>query len=113
MTEISAATLPPERIVRLRAHETPVDRTPVDKTPMDRDLWQIAEAFEAVFLGEMLKHTGLGRMPEQFNGGVGERGFSDMLVQEYAAEIARDGSIGLAEHIHRSLLAKAGEAPQP
>ncbi len=101
MTEISATMIRTERPVLDRAQA------------VDQELWRIAEEFEAVFLGEMLKHTGLGQMPEHFNGGVGERGFSGMLVQEYAAEIARGGSIGLAEHIYRTLLDRAGEAPQP
>ena len=103
MTEISAATAPIERITPRRASEPKANE----------EMWRIAEEFEAVFLSEMLKHTGLGQMPETFNGGAGERGFSSMLVQEYAAEIARDGSIGLAEQIYRAMVARSGETPQP
>lgn len=62
-----------------------------------------AEALEASFLAEMLKHTGIGKMPESFNGGPGEAAFSDFLVHEYAEQIASTRSIGLADHIYRAL----------
>ena len=65
-----------------------------------------AEALEASFLAEMLKHTGIGKMPESFNGGPGEAAFSDFLVHEYAGKIASTRSIGLADHIYRALLEK-------
>ena len=66
-----------------------------------------AEALEASFLAEMLKHTGVGKMPEGFNGGPGEAAFSDFLVHEYAGKIASTRSIGLADHIYRALSERA------
>ena len=48
---------------------------------------------------EMLKHVGVGRMTEGFNGGPGEAAFTDMLTQEYAREISRSGGFGLADQI--------------
>ena len=68
-----------------------------------------AEALEASFLAEMLKHTGVGRMPESFNGGPGEAAFSDFLVHEYAAKISGTRSIGLADHIYRALSERVQE----
>lgn len=65
-----------------------------------------AEAFEAAFLAEMLRHAGLGRMPETFNGGAGEAAFAGTLVEAYANHIAGSASLGLAEQIHRALLAR-------
>ena len=59
--------------------------------------------FEATFLAEMLKHTGLGEMPEGFNGGAGEAAFSDFLVHEYAEAIASKRSTGLADQIYRAM----------
>ncbi len=59
--------------------------------------------FEATFLAEMLKHTGLGDMPEGFNGGPGEAAFSDFLVHEYAEAVASKRSTGLADQIYRAL----------
>jgi len=73
------------------------------------DLRRVAREFETAFLTEMLKHAGIGRMPETFNGGVGEEGFADMLTREYAAEIARTGRLGLAKMIWQSLEARGGQ----
>lgn len=75
-------------------------------------LRESAKALEATFLAEMLKHTGLGAMRESFNGGPGEAAFADHIATEYAKAIAKDGRIGLSEHIFRSLSSKM-EAEQP
>lgn len=64
---------------------------------------QAAVEFETVFLTEMLKHSGVGRMTEGFNGGQGEAAFADMLTREYAAGIARSGRIGLAESVFQAM----------
>ena len=64
---------------------------------------QSARAFETVFLTEMLKHSGVGKMGEHFNGGAGEAAFTDMLTQEYAREITRSGGVGLAEQIFQAM----------
>ena len=63
-----------------------------------------AERFEAAFLAEMLRHSGLGRMPESFNGGAGEAAFAGSLVQEYASRIAATGTLGIAEQIYNTLV---------
>jgi len=67
-----------------------------------------AKEFESVFLAEMLKHSGVGRMNEGFNGGPGEAAFTDMLTQEYAKEITRSGGVGLAEQVLEAM--RAAEA---
>lgn len=64
-----------------------------------------AQEFEAVFLTEMLKHAGMGKMSEVFNGGVGEAAFSDFLLREYAMDIAENRSIGIADRAFASLMA--------
>ena len=66
-----------------------------------------AERFEAAFLAEMLRHSGLGRMPESFNGGAGEAAFAGSLVQEYANRIAATGTLGIAEQIYDSLVERS------
>lgn len=72
--------------------------------PMENDgLRAVAERFESAFLAEMLRHSGLGKMPDSFNGGAGEAAFSGTLVQEYANRIAATGSLGIAERIYRTL----------
>ena len=72
----------------------------------DRALRDKAEAFEAVFLAEMLKQTGINAMPESYGGGAGEDAFASFLTQEYARLIAARGGLGLADHIFEALQAK-------
>lgn len=67
----------------------------------------LAKKFEASFLAEMLKHAGLGEMPEQFNGGAGEAAYSGFLVQEYADKIAETGRIGIADNVYAALKARS------
>jgi Rod binding domain-containing protein len=67
-----------------------------------------AEQFEAVFLTEMLKHTGLGAMTANFNGGPGEAAFSDFLTREYAEEIAKSRSTGIADQVFDLLRQRSG-----
>ena len=76
-----------------------------DKLPTMRQaaMREAAVEFETVFLTEMLKHSGVGRMIEGFNGGQGEAAFADMLTREYAAGIARSGRIGLAEQVLQAM----------
>jgi Rod binding domain-containing protein len=77
----------------------------------DGQLRQAAEAFEAVFLTEMLKHTGVGAPRETLGGGAGEQAFSTFLVEEYADLMARQGGIGLADQIYADLKARIGDVP--
>jgi Rod binding domain-containing protein len=62
-----------------------------------------AEAFEATFLAEVLKHSGLNALPTSFGGGAGEEAFSSFLTQEYARLMSARGGIGLAEQIFEIL----------
>ncbi|MEM7530282.1 MAG: rod-binding protein [Pseudomonadota bacterium] len=55
-----------------------------------------AVAFEAAFLTEMLRHTGLGRAPGLMGGGAGEAQFAPMLLEAVATEIARSKPLGIA-----------------
>ena len=62
-----------------------------------------AEAFEAAFLAEVLKHSGLNALPSGFGGGAGEEAFSSFLTQEYARLMSERGGIGLAEQVFEIL----------
>lgn len=62
-----------------------------------------AQAFEAAFLAEMLKHTGINSTPETGGGGAGEDAFASFLTGEYARLIAERGGIGLAEQIFNAI----------
>jgi peptidoglycan hydrolase FlgJ len=65
-----------------------------------------AEAFEAAFLAEMLKHSGVNTLPEGFGGGAGEEAFAGFLTQEQARLMAARGGIGLAEQIFNQIVRK-------
>jgi Rod binding domain-containing protein len=73
-------------------------------------LREAAQALEAGFLTEMLKHSGLGRTPEAMGGGAGEDAFASLLAREQAEAMAEAGGIGLARSIYEAL-ARA-EAPR-
>lgn len=95
-------------IERARAGDAGIGRQTTTITANRPDpLRASAEALEASFLAEMLKHTGVGKMPDSFNGGPGEAAFSGFLVNEYAESIASTRSIGLADHIYRALSERA------
>lgn len=62
-----------------------------------------ADRFETAFLAEMLRHTGIGKMPATFNGGAGEAAFSGFMTWEYAEEITKRGTIGIADQVYEAL----------
>ncbi len=69
---------------------------------------EAAQAFEAAFLAEMLKHSGLNAMPDGFGGGAGEDAFSGFLTREYARLLAEGGGFGLAEQVFEAIKARNG-----
>lgn len=81
-----------------------------DVTAANREtaLREVAEAFESVFLAEMLRHSGINAAPDGFGGGAGEAAFSSFLTEEYARLLSRRGGIGLAEHVFEMLKQREG-----
>lgn len=75
------------------------DPTPPAESARDAAAHKVAEGFEASFLAEMLKYTGINEKPESFGGGVGEDAFGSLLTEQYAKLLAARGGIGLAERI--------------
>jgi peptidoglycan hydrolase FlgJ len=67
-----------------------------------------ARAFEATYIAEMLKHTGLNASPDAFGGGAGEDAFASFLNEEYARLLAARGGIGLAERIFEAITQTKG-----
>lgn len=66
---------------------------------------QAAEEFEAVMLTAMLKPIFEGiETSEIFGGGEGEKMWQGLLVEEYAAEMASSGGIGIADQVRGELL---------
>jgi flagellar protein FlgJ len=78
-------------------------RLPLPAGADDTALRRAADAFEASFLEEMLKATGLGRTPEAFGGGAGEDQFASFLVAEQAKAMVKAGGIGLSESVFQAL----------
>ena len=76
------------------------------RTERAKELREVAKAFEASFLSEMLKASGLGKSRSEFGGGAGEDAFSSMMVDEQAALMVEQGGIGLSEQIFNSLWIK-------
>ena len=69
---------------------------------------QVAHRFEAAFIAEMLRHTGVGKMQDGFNGGAGEAAFSNFLTQAYAEKVSQNGAFRLADKIYESMVARSG-----
>lgn len=69
----------------------------------DAGAMKAAKAFEASFLAEMLKTSGLNAMPSGFGGGAGEEAFASFLTREYAQLMSERGGVGLAEQVFEAL----------
>jgi Rod binding domain-containing protein len=74
----------------------------------EREARAAAEAFEAAFLAEMLKYSGINAMPSGFGGGAGEEAFASFLTEEYARLLAERGGIGIAERVFGLLEQRTG-----
>ena len=71
---------------------------------------EVAEKFEASFLAEMLRETGLSASSQGFGGGVGEEQFAPLMADHYAAALVRAGGLGIADHIVAALMRGAADA---
>ena len=71
--------------------------------PAKRSKLSLGQQLETVFLTEILKISGVGKLPESFGGGVGEDQFSSFLREAQAKEMVRAGGLGLAQQIDMSL----------
>lgn len=70
-----------------------------------RQMRQVAEDFEATFLGQMLQpmFANLGA-EKPFGGGAGEDMWRSMQVEEFGKAIAKNGGIGIADSVFREML---------
>lgn len=71
---------------------------------------EVAEEFEALFVGIMLDSMRATRSPEQnlLYGGMAEDMFDEMLFDEYARQIARSGDLGIADMLVSELSRATG-----
>jgi len=84
------------------------------QTPIDPKIQKVADDFEAMVIGEMLKPmfqaldvNGLG------GGGSGEAMFRPLLVDEYAKSMAKAGGIGVAAEVAREMMRLQGASAAP
>ena len=73
------------------------------RSQSEQRLMHAAQDLEASFLAEMLRHSGLGKLPAIMGGAEGEEHFQSLLLREQARAIVQAGGIGLAENIYQSL----------
>jgi peptidoglycan hydrolase FlgJ len=70
---------------------------------------KVAQQFEGVLISQMLNSMFEGvKTDGMFGGGEGEDMFRSMMVDEYGKQMARQGGLGLADHVTRELLKRQG-----
>ena len=75
------------------------------KKPDLNKVHDAAQKFEAFFIGQMMEHMTAGiETDPTFGGGHGEDMWKSMLNQEYGKEIAKSGSLGIADHVMKGML---------
>jgi Rod binding domain-containing protein len=82
-----------------------------DKTIEDPELRQAAEDFEAAFISQMLKFSGLGEALTK-GGGEDVAAFTDFYIENYAEKIVDKGGFGLADRFYEKLAAKSEQAKE-
>lgn len=73
----------------------------------NRKLKETAQQFESVFLTNMFEEmfSGIEEQEGPLGAGPGQSAWRSMLTEEYANTIAKNGGIGVAEHVQRELIA--------
>lgn len=73
-----------------------------EKESVDPLAMEKAREFEAVFIAQMLKFSGMDKAISQ-NSGFGGDAFSGMMLEQYARKIVDNGGFGLADQIYAQL----------
>jgi len=73
----------------------------------NRKIKETAQQFESVFLTNMFEEmfSGIQEQDGPLGAGPGQSAWRSMLTEEYANTIAKNGGIGVAEHVQRELIA--------
>jgi len=100
-TSLATANALPADVAMMAAQRTPKPGATGDV----QRIRKVAEDFEAVFLGQMLKpmFANLGA-EKPFGGGSGEDMWRSLQVDEFGKAIAQKGGIGIADNIFREML---------
>lgn len=86
----------------LQAAKVPPTLGNIDNAGKTRE---VAENFEAFFLGQMLQPMFASIEPaEPFGGGHAEKIWKSLMVDEVGKSMAKNGGIGIADIIQRDLL---------
>ena len=66
---------------------------------------KVAQQFEGVLISQMLNDMFAGvKTDGMFGGGPGEDMFRTLMIDEYGKQLAKQGGLGLADHITAELL---------
>ena len=76
-----------------------------ERASRDAAIREQAEEFEAVFIAQMLKHSGFEKALSA-DSGFGGGNYASLMLERYAAEIVDNGGFGLADKIYQQLKAK-------
>lgn len=88
--------------------QTSLSTPPAQQTEsVDPRMMEKAREFEAVFIAQMLKFSGMDKAISQ-NSGFGGDAFSGMMLEQYARNIVDNGGFGLAERIYAQLRDQQG-----
>lgn len=71
------------------------------KSPAEKKLWDTCVEVESLFVAKMFKEMRNSvEKTEWINGGFAEEIFEDMLYDEYALQLSKNSSIGMAKMIY-------------
>ena len=89
----------------IKADAAKTGAVPLARRMNERDARKAGTDFEAMFLGQMINHMSAGlKTDKTFGGGHGETAFRSLLNEEYARQMVKSGSVGVADAITRELL---------
>ena len=73
---------------------------------------KVSEQFEGVLISQMLNDMFAGVNTDgMFGGGAGEEMFRSLMIDEYGKQIAKQGGLGLSNHVTRELLKRQEAQP--
>jgi flagellar protein FlgJ len=75
--------------------------TPGTKSPVHKKLWETCIEVESLFVAKMFKEMrNTVQKNDWLNGGFAEEIFEDMLYDEYALQLSKNSSIGMAKLVY-------------
>lgn len=84
---------------------TATQAAPAPKTAFEHKARKSADEFEAIFLSQFLKQMTNGLKTDgPFGGGHSETIYRDLLNEQMANSISRNGGLGLSDAVYREIL---------